>query len=144
MIGTRLAMAELFLDAAFAIALAAKDDRHHQQALGLADGIQRECQRLVTTRAVALEIGNALAKMRYRPASVALLNSLDLDPNIDVVPCSEDLYQRALTLYRARPDKEWGITDCLSFVVMEDRGIREALTTDEHFAQAGFVVLLGS
>ncbi|MHB8763533.1 MAG: type II toxin-antitoxin system VapC family toxin [Deferrisomatales bacterium] len=136
-------MTELFLDAAFAIALAVKDDRHHAEALHLADRIQREGQRLVTTRAVALEIGNALARARYRPAGVVLLASLDRDPCVVVVPCTEELYERALALYRSRSDKEWGITDCLSFVVMEDRGITEALTTDEHFAQAGFSVLLG-
>jgi hypothetical protein len=99
---------------------------------------------LVTTRAVALEMGNALAKARYRPASVALLSSLDRDPDVEVVPCSEELYTRAFALYKARPDKEWGITDCISFLIMEDRGISEALTTDEHFEQAGFRALLRS
>ena len=55
---------------------------------------------------------------------------------------SEELYSRALRLYRERPDKEWTLTDCVSFIVMEDRGITEALTTDEHFQQAGFDVLM--
>lgn len=141
---TRGAVAELFLGAAFAIALAVKDDRHHSRALALADQIQREGHRLVTTRAVALEVGNALAKVQYRRAAVALLTALDQDPNVEVVPCSEPLYERALTLYQSRPDKEWGITDCLSFVIIGDRGIREALTTDDHFEQAGFVALLRS
>jgi predicted nucleic acid-binding protein len=45
-------------------------------------------------------------------------------------------------LYRERPDKEWALTDCVSFIVMEDRGISEALTTDEHFHQAGFQALM--
>ncbi|MDW7711977.1 MAG: PIN domain-containing protein [Deferrisomatales bacterium] len=119
----RDAVAELFLDAAFAIALAVKDDRHHARALALADQIQRQGQHLVTTRAVALEVGNALAKVRYRQAAVALLTALERDPNVEVIPCSEPLYERALSLYQSRPDKEWGITDCLSFVVMGDRGI---------------------
>ncbi len=137
-------MDEIFLDSAFAIALAAKDDRHHATALELADRVQKERRRLVTTRAVALEIGNALAKARYRAASVALLASLARDPQVEVVPCSEELYSRAFELYEARPDKEWGITDCISFLVMQDRGITEALTTDEHFEQAGFRALLRS
>jgi predicted nucleic acid-binding protein len=135
-------MGEVFLDAAYAIALAARDDNHHRQALDLADRMQRDRRRIVTTRAVALDIGNALAKIRYRPASIVLLSSLNEDPNVAVVPCPEDLYQRAFSLYRARADKEWGITDCISFVVMQDRGITEALTTDEHFEQAGFRALL--
>lgn len=57
---------------------------------------------------------------------------------------SFDLIERAFALYRARPDKEWGLTDCVSFVVMNDGGLTEALTSDEHFRQAGFNALLHS
>jgi predicted nucleic acid-binding protein len=55
---------------------------------------------------------------------------------------SEDLYERAFRFYQSRQDKEWGITDCISFVIMQDRGLTEALTTDENFQQAGFRALL--
>ena len=58
------------------------------------------------------------------------------------MPLSEELYARAFTLYRQRPDKEWGMVDCISFVVMQERGLTDALTTDEHFGQAGFRVLM--
>ena len=71
-----------------------------------------------------------------------LLAALEADPHVDIVPLSEALYARALQLYRERPDKEWGLTDCVSFLVMQDRGLIEALTTDEHFQQAGFRALL--
>jgi len=71
-----------------------------------------------------------------------LLDSLETDPNVDILPVSEPLYARALQLYRERPDKEWGLTDCVSFLVMRDRRLTEALTTDEHFQQAGFRALL--
>lgn len=64
------------------------------------------------------------------------------DPTVEIVPLSEDLYAEAVTLYRARPDKEWGLTDCVSFVVMTQRRITEALTADEHFEQAGFKAIL--
>jgi len=89
-----------------------------------------------------MEIGNALAKRRYREASVELLASLESDPSVEILPLSEDLYERAFELYCNRPDKEWGITDCISFIVMQDRGLAEALTTDEHFEQAGFKTLM--
>ncbi len=59
-----------------------------------------------------------------------------------MVPLSEDLYARAVALYGSRPDKEWGLIDCASFVVMTDRGLSKALTADEHFQQAGFRALL--
>lgn len=71
-----------------------------------------------------------------------LLQSLEADPNVTIVPLSEDLYAQAFHLYRERPDKEWGLTDCISFIAMRARKITEALTTDEHFQQAGFIALL--
>ncbi len=98
--------------------------------------------RLITTRAIILEIGNALAKARYRKAAVELLDSLEEDPNIEVIPITEELYKKAFQLYRNRPDKEWGITDCISIIIMQDRGLTDVLTPDEHFQQAGFKALL--
>ena len=55
---------------------------------------------------------------------------------------AEELYSQAMEFYRQRPDKEWGITDCISFVVMQDYGLTDTLTTDEHFNQSGFKALL--
>lgn len=89
-----------------------------------------------------LEIGNAMAKARRRAAGVALLDALEHDPSVEIVPLSEELFARAAALYRTHRDKEWGITDCVSFVVMRDRGVQEALTADDHFRQAGFRALL--
>lgn len=135
-------MSKLFLDAAYAIALSSVTDQHHQKASVLAEQIETDGTSLITTRAVILEIGNALSKLRYRVAALKLLDSLEEDPNVEIVPLSEELYNRARELYRQRPDKEWGITDCISFVVMQDYGLTKALTTDEHFKQAGHSALL--
>jgi predicted nucleic acid-binding protein len=85
-----------------------------------------------------MEIGNALAKRRYRKAAVTLLEAIEQDSRIEVVPLSEDLYAQAADLYKRRADKEWGLTDCVSFVLMREKGLQEALTTDDHFRQAGF------
>ena len=133
---------EAFLDSAYAIALAAPTDGLHGRAVALADDLEAEKTRLVTTRAVLVEIGNALSKRRHRGAAVQLLSALEADPSVEIVDLSPDLYAKAFDLYRNRPDKEWGMVDCISFVVMESRGIAEALTADEHFEQAGFRVLL--
>lgn len=135
-------MTEAFLDASYAIALSASTDQYHQRAVQLAKQVEAERIRLITTRAVVLEIGNALAKLRYRGAASLLLAAIEEDPNIEVVPLSEELYQRAFHLYRQRADKEWGLTDCISFVLMQERGLTAALTADDHFRQAGFRVLL--
>jgi len=133
---------KVFLDASFAIALSSVKDQYHDLAEKLADQIQKEKVKMVTTRAVVLEIGNSLAKRRYRQAAIKLLESIEDDPNLEIVPASEELYKRAFSLYKERPDKEWGLTDCISFVVMQDYKLNKALTTDEHFRQAGFRAML--
>ena len=97
---------------------------------------------MVTTRAVVLEIGNALAKQRFRRGAVALLAAIESDPRVEIVPLAEELCARSGELFRRHSDKEWGLTDCVSFVVMRDKGISEALSTDHHFEQAGFRPLL--
>jgi len=114
---------KVFLDAAYAIALSSPNDLFHASAVRLADQIGAEGSRLVTTRAVLLEIGNALSKQRYREAASRLLHALEADPNVEIHPLSEQLYAQAVQLYRERPDKEWGLTDCVPFVVMQDQGI---------------------
>ena len=129
---------KVFLDTAYAIALSVESDEHHDRAEELADQLEAEATHLVTTRAILLEIGNALSKKRYRKAAVELLDALEQDPQVEIVSLSEELYEQALELFRNRPDKEWGLVDCVSFVVMRERGLTEALTTDEHFKQAGF------
>lgn len=135
-------LAEAFLDAAYAIALSAPGDGFHAKAYALAEQMERDETKIVTTRAVLLEIGNALGKQRYRTDGVALLEALEEDSNVEIVPLTEDLFARAFQLYRSRLDKEWGLIDCVSFTVMQERDITAALTTDEHFRQAGFRVLL--
>ncbi len=133
---------EVFLDTAYAIALSSEKDEYHERAIDLAGKLEQANTRLITTRAVQLEIGNALSKQRYRHAAVQLLDSLDADPTVEIITLSETLYAQAFQLYRERLDKEWGLVDCISFVVMMERNITEALTTDEHYQQAGFRVLL--
>ncbi len=135
-------LAEAFLDAAYAIALAAPGDRFHAKADELAEQMEQDGTKIVTTRAVLLEIGNALSKQRFRADAVDLLETLEEDSTIEIVPLTEELFARAFQLYRSRPDKEWGLVDCVSFTVMQERGIAAALTTDDHFKQAGFRVLL--
>ncbi len=133
---------EVFLDTAYVIALANPTDEHHRLAATLAASVKFENVRLVTTRAVLLEIGSSLARLRFRAAAVRLLNILESSPTILIIPVDEDLARRGLELFCRRADKEWSWTDCISFLAMEERRLRQSLTTDEHFEQAGFVALL--
>lgn len=135
-------MNKVFLDTSYAVALSAPTDEKHQRAAELADELEASGSRFVTTRAVLLEIGNALSKIRHRSAAIRLLTALENDPSVEIVSASDELYRRAFEIYRDRVDKEWGLIDCLSFVVMKDEGLTDALTADNHFRQAGFRELL--
>jgi hypothetical protein len=70
------------------------------------------------------------------------LRTLEKATDTTLIYLNPDLFERALSRYEQRADKEWSLTDCLSFIVMEDQGITEALTGDHHFEQAGFRPLL--
>ncbi len=139
-----LLMNEAFLGTSFAIALSSLTDRNHLQAIELANQLEDKRTRLVTTQAILLEIGNAISKESYRIAAVQLLESLEADPNVEAVLLTGDLYTTAFNLFKQRNDKEWGLVDCISFIVMQNRGITDALTADKHFNQAGFRALLSN
>ena len=135
-------MNKVFLDTSYAVALSAHTDQNHEQAVKLAEELEKSDTHFVTTLAVLLEIGNALSKLRHREAAGRLLSALENDPKVEIVPASDELYQRALTMFRDRADKEWGLIDCMSFEVMNHQNLTDALTADKHFQQAGFNTLL--
>jgi uncharacterized protein len=91
---------------------------------------------IVTTEAVLWEWLNALSDPRTRALAAEGYERVHQDPQVEVIPFQPEWTASAVDLYRARGDKHWSLTDCLSFVVMERRGFREALTTDRHFVQA--------
>ncbi len=133
---------EILFDTSFAIARASRKDQFHEKAKFWSDKVQSENISIVITQAVILEIGNALAKLAFRPIAIGLLESFDKSENTTIISMSDELYEQAFELFRNRSDKEWGLVDCVSFVVMREREIEAALTTDEHFVQAGFHALL--
>lgn len=96
---------EVFLDTAYAIALSVESDKHHDRAEELAEQMEAEATRLVTTRAILLEIGNSLAKKRYRAAAVKLLDALEQDPRVEIISLTDELYQQAFELFRSRQDR---------------------------------------
>jgi uncharacterized protein len=128
-----------FVDTGFRIALVNRDDVFHERARALNARLRGS---FVTTEAILLELGDAFAQLRWRSLGRELLKRIRTEPLYDVVPITTALLDRSMDLYDRRPDKEWGLTDCLSFIVMEDRGITEALAADQHFVQAGFRALL--
>ena len=97
---------------------------------------------LVTTAWVLLELANALSASRSRPHFERVLTGLRAAANVEIIGPDAALFERGCQLYNDRSDKEWSLTDCISFTVMRDRDLADALTADHHFAQAGFRPLL--
>ncbi len=131
-------MTAVFADSSFYIAYLNPRDAGHDRAVAAAALWVRSA----TTEYVLLEVANYLSHASQRSSVVKLLAALSASPLVEVVPSSGDLWDRGVELYARRPDKDWSLTDCISFVVMADRGLADALTADRHFAQAGFTPLL--
>ncbi len=132
-------MVETFIDTSFVIAVVNRKDQYHGEAMKLSDIY--EGQPLVTTEAVLLEIGNGLAK-HFKAEAVAVIEDFLESAEATVVRMDANLFERGFDLYKRYTDKEWGLIDCVSFVVMQERGITNALTTDDDYRQAGFNALL--
>ncbi|MEK7466084.1 MAG: PIN domain-containing protein [Planctomycetota bacterium] len=133
-------MTQVFADTHFFIALVNPSDPAHAIARK-----QREQKgrTLVTTTWVIAEFGNAMSRGGSRALFLAMLDALSAAKNTVVLNPTRSVIDSAVDLFRERPDKDWSLTDCVSFVVMQRRGIRDALTGDRHFDQAGFHALLG-
>ena len=130
---------EIFVDTGYWLALYNTRDRFHAQARSLASSLHGP---FVTTDAILLEVGNSLSSSTQRAFCFNLLQRIRLAANFTIVPLTPHLFDRAVDLYGAMADKEWGLVDCISFIVMRERAITEALAADKHFEHAGFRALL--
>ncbi len=131
-------MNAVFADTSFYLALLREDDPAHARALAAV----KRSQLIVTTEFILLELGNACARTSDHADFLAHVAGMRASPRVRIIPLDSRLLNRGLELMAARPDKDWSITDCVSFVVMADEGLKEALTGDQHFEQAGFAALL--
>lgn len=93
---------------------------------------------------VLTEVLNAFAGKgeSLRKAAAEMVNRIRTNPSAEVVPMTSSAFHDAFERYQSRTDKTWGLTDCTSFLIMEQQGIREALSADHDFEQAGFKALL--
>ncbi|NJN24441.1 MAG: type II toxin-antitoxin system VapC family toxin [Acaryochloridaceae cyanobacterium RL_2_7] len=130
----------LFLDTAFIQALLNPRDDYHQQAKQLFPRV-RVASEVWITEAILVEVGNALSALN-RNGAVQFIQQCYRTENIRVVNVDTALLTQALDLYQSRPDKDWGLTDCISFVVMQQQNLTDAVTSDRHFLQAGFCALM--
>lgn len=132
-------MNAVFADPQFYLALVSRDDASHARAVRSSRDLTRS---VVTTGWVLTEVVDALAAPVQRPVFLRLWEQLRADRTVTIVAPTEDLLLRGIDLFSRRPDKAWSRTDCISFVVMQEFGLSDALTADRHFEQAGFTVLL--
>jgi predicted nucleic acid-binding protein len=130
---------KLFADSFFFFAYLSPKDRRPEQAEAYFDMFDGT---LVTTAWVLTELADGMAGVEDREAFLRFYDALREEPDVMIFEADKQLFEVGLTLFRNRPDKEWSLTDCISFAVMEREGLTEALTGDHHFEQAGFKALL--
>ena len=129
----------IFIDTSYFLALVNSRDKYHEAAKATAVQVTPP---FITSDAVLFELGNALTRPPHRSLGIHALQQIRADTGIEIVNIKPDFFAQTLALYQSRPDKAWGLTDCSSFVIMQQRRLREALTADKHFEQAGFKRLL--
>jgi predicted nucleic acid-binding protein len=132
-------MNRVFADTWFFLAILNPADPNHARALNTSRTVRNH---RVTTDWVLVEVGDALSRMGNRDVFIRFYDWIQQRPGITIVPATRKLLEDGISLCRYRRDKNWSLTDCISFVVMEDEQIGDALTGDKHFEQAGFNALL--
>ena len=132
-------MTRAFGDSSYFLALLNPEDEYHAQASSFSPSFPGQ---IVTTAWVLTEVVDALSRPNVRPLGAGLARDCQRHESVEVVPPSQRLFDAGLDLFEQRRDKAWSLTDCISFVVMREHGLSDAFTSDHHFEQAGFTILL--
>lgn len=132
-------MKAVFTDTSYYLALVNPADQHHAS---VCEWTSRFTETSVTTAWVIAELANGMSRMANRPFFLSLLRDLQNDKRVTIVPPDKDVFDAGLDLYSRRSDKDWSLTDCISFLVMDRFDLKDVATLDHHFSQAGFQVVL--
>lgn len=132
-------MTGCFADTYFFIALLFDHDEAHAKAQAQ---IAHLTGRLYTSTWVLTEVADAMATPGRRERFQPFLQFLRTNSLVTIVSAEQSLFERGVSLCNQRSDKSWSLTDCISFVIMQDHGLKDALTGDHHFEQAGFNMLM--
>jgi hypothetical protein len=135
-------MKKIFVDTAAWLALINNKDRFHNVTVEIRRSLKAQGYHFVTTDFVFLEVADALCSPKFRQRTINFINRLRTLPDLLIIPVNSECYFNGWNFYCQRMDKDWGLTDCISFIIMQREGIAEALTTDKHFEQAGFIRLI--
>ena len=135
-------MLPVFADTGYFIASLNDRDELHERAADITESLTPF--RMVTTQMVLGEVLDQMSSggERRRTLAAQFVADLQNNPDVEIVPQTDEQFRDALERYIARPDQRWSLTDCASFLTMERRGITDALAHDRDFEQAGFVALL--
>ncbi|MBF0303297.1 MAG: type II toxin-antitoxin system VapC family toxin [Desulfamplus sp.] len=132
----------IFVDTSALIAIGNKRDSFHDQAVKIKDDLRLSNRSFVITSAVILEFGNAFGTVNLKSSAIKIIESVMQSKKWKTINVDEKIINRAFELYKQMKDKAWGLVDCTSMVVAKHMGITEVFTTDHHFEQAGFTILL--
>jgi uncharacterized protein len=132
-------MSVVFADAFYFVARLNRRDQHHERVLKFSRDFRAH---ILTSDWVLMEVADALAESESRSRVRDFILHLRSINACEIVPASRELLDHALELYHQHADKKWTLTDCVSFVIMREQKVSEALTGDKHFEQAGFIALL--
>ena len=135
-------MSAVFIDTAYLVALINSADRHHAEAKRLAEVFRLDARTFVTTDAVLLEFANFFCRSPLRSTCATAIARLRGTKGWKIVTLERALFAKGEARFTSHRDKSWSLTDCISFEVMSEARLEDVATTDAHFAQAGFRVLL--
>lgn len=137
-------MKGIFVDTSSWASLVVETQTFHTKAKEIYQSAISDQNTLLTTNYVLTELITLLTSpLRLsRPRVIEIVEGIKTSPFFEIIHIDKDSDKRTWELLKNRPDKKWSLVDCSSFVVMQEREISEALTTDQHFEQAGFIRLL--
>ena len=128
-----------FADTSFYQALLNQKDNEHDNVKQVSTVYRGK---VVTSEYVLCELGALMSHGHLRQIFMELVKGLESAPHVEIIHSSHRYFEAGLALFVERPDKEWSLTDCISFALMQERNITDALTCDHHFEQAGFRTML--
>lgn len=136
-------MNEVFADTSGWANAFVKTERYHTKASTLVKQWQQNNRHVVTTNYVLSELIALFTRMRIpRLNGLKYIEIIRSAEWVEIVHIDQSLDEKAWQLLANRLDKQWSLVDAVSFIVMQERNVIEALTEDLHFEQAGFVRLL--
>ena len=135
-------MKSIFVDTSALIALGNKRDTFHLSAVKIRDELKQQQIHFVTTSAILLEFGNAFSPISLKSTAITIIEAIKISKKWTYITIDELIFNQAFALYKQVQDKEWGLVDCTSIIIARQMKISQIFSTDHHFEQAGFSILL--